>query len=138
MEILQKITSSVEISLSQHFEQIYSSHISHRTRSPNFSISYTQDILQILQVLPSSSSSSLFLSFHDSAKLLNCQKWNWLLPLMMYFTDNRTWCSLLSSSSFPQLLRPYFAVTNWWVSYSLRHLPFLGKLFSEISSKFLQ
>ena len=38
----------------------------------------------------------------------------------------------------PELFRPYFAVTNLWVSCSLRHLHFLWKLFSRVSSKFLR
>ena len=37
-----------------------------------------------------------------------------------------------------QLFRPYFAVTILWVSRSLRHLQFLGKLFSWVSSKRLR
>ena len=37
-----------------------------------------------------------------------------------------------------QHFRPYFAVTILWVSRSLRHLQFLGKLFSWVSSKLLR
>ena len=63
--------SSVEVSLlSQYFGHIYSSHISHWTQSPHFSVSFIQRILQTLQVVPSSSSSSLSSSFYDSGKLL--------------------------------------------------------------------
>ena len=67
-------------------------------------------ILQILQVVPSSSSSSLFSSFDDSAKLLHSH----------------------------EFFRPYFAVTNLGVSRSLRRLHFPGKLFLGVSSKCLR
>ena len=36
-----------------------------------------------------------------------------------------------------QIFRPYYPVTNERVSRSVRHLRFLGKLFSGVSSKFL-
>ena len=36
-----------------------------------------------------------------------------------------------------QVFRPYFAVTNLWVSPSLGPLPFVGKFFSGVSSKVL-
>ena len=63
-------------------------------------------------------------------------RWTWLLLLLRYFfIDSRTWWHLLSPSSPPKLLWPYFAVTNSSVSLSMTHLRFLGKLFSGVSSK---
>ena len=69
--------------LSLHFGQIYSLYILHWTQSPYFSLCSIQGILQILQVEPwFSSSSLLLLSFDDSAKLLHwcdgpgcCSSW---------------------------------------------------------------
>ena len=75
--------------------------------------------------LPSSCSSSLLSSFGQAVAL---PRWTWLLLLQRYFiTDNRAWWYLLSSFSPlppPQLqrFRPDFAVTNLWVSRSLRQL----------------
>ena len=46
-------------------------HISHWIQSSHFSVSSIQRILQILQVVPSSSSTVLS-SFNDSVKLLHC------------------------------------------------------------------
>ena len=50
------------------------------------------------------------------------------------------WQPYLMVSSFlslpPQIFRSYFVVTILWVSRSLRHLRFLGKLFSGVSSTF--
>ena len=46
-------------------------HISHWIQSSHFSVSSIQKILQILQVVPSSSSTVLS-SFNDSVKLLHC------------------------------------------------------------------
>ena len=64
----------------------------------------------------------------------------WLQLLIRYFfTDNCTWRYLFSLSSHLSHKRfwTYFAVTNLWVSLSLRLFRFLGKLFSRVSSKFL-
>ena len=65
-------------------------------------------------------------------------RWTWLLLLQRYFfIDNRTWWYLLSSSSpYPHLFRPFLVVKNLWVSRSVRHLRFLGKLFLGVSSNF--
>ena len=53
-------------------------------------------------------------------------RWTWLLLLLMYFfIDNRTWWYLLSSSFFPLSS-----------SRSFRHLRFVGKLLSGVSSDF--
>ena len=68
--------------LSQHFGQIYLSHISNWTQPLHFSISSIQGSLQFLQVERPSSSSTLHPSFHDSAKFLHscdgpgyCSSW---------------------------------------------------------------
>ena len=63
-------------------------------------------------------------------------RWTWLLLLLKYFfIDNCTWWYLRCSSCFtPQLFPLNFTVTNLWVTRSLRHLCFLGKLFSGVSS----
>ena len=53
-------------------------------------------------------------------------RWTWLLILLIYFfIDNRTWWYLLSSSFFPLSS-----------SRSFRHLGFVGKLLSGVSSDF--
>ena len=79
---------------------------------------------------------SIIISFFIAAlvirwfgKITALPRWTWLLLLVRYF-------SLLSLP--PKLFPPYFAVTNLWVSRSLRHLLFLGKLLSGVCSKFLR
>ena len=99
-----------------------------------FSVSSMQEILQTLQVVQSPSSSLLLSSLMiwpntdcciaamDLTAGLPDDFIHWLFPLLL---------APLSS----QIFRPYFVVTGL-VSRSLRHLRFLGKLFSEVSAKF--
>ena len=81
--------------LSQHFGQIYLSHISNWTQPLHFSISSIQGSLQFLQVERPSSSSTLHPSFHDSAKFL-------------YSCDGPGYCSSWCISSLTTVLDGIF------------------------------
>ena len=121
--------------MSQHFGQIYLSHILHWTQSQFLRQFYSGDVANFVGSTIMSFS-LLLSSFDDSAKLLRCR-------------DGPSCCSSWGTSSlanvpdgifFPlylpsQLFRPYFAVTNLWMSRILRHLRFIGKLFSRVFSK---
>ena len=75
----------------------------------NFSVSSPQEILQILQVLPSSSS-SLLSSFNDSAKSLHCHIGLVAAPPEV----NLHWkpCLMVSSLLIPYLMVSSFLI--WW------------------------
>ena len=105
----KKKTSSAEIS----------SHISHIMQSPNFSVSSIQGISQILQVVPSSSS-SLLSSFDDSAKWLHYRD-----GLSCCFSWGISWEPYLMVSSFLFLFFS-FCCNSLQASHSLRHLSFPG------------
>ena len=131
MQILQKKkkkkkkSSSAIYFLSYHFGQIYSSHIPRSTKSPLFSVTFLQGIYQILQVVPSYSS-SLLSSFDDSAKLLHCHDepgccFSWRISSLTTVPDG-IFCLISLHWTF----WPYFAALNLWVCCSLRHLHFLG------------
>ena len=95
-----------------------------------------QGILQILQVAPSTSSSSALSSFDDLARLLHhrggpgsCSSWG--ISTLITVPDG-----IFNSSSFLLIFCwPYFAATNLWESLSLTHSCFLGVLFTGVSSK---
>ena len=118
----------------------------------NFSVSSPQEILQILQVLPSSSS-SLLSSFNDSAKSLHCHNGpgccsTWGKSSLKtvsdgifssYTVSDGIFFSYLMVSSLPLPSRTFsalFCCKNLRVSRSLRHLCFLGKLLFKMSSRF--
>ena len=119
--------------LGEHIHRIY-------RIEPSFSVSSIQGIMEILQVVPSSSSSSLLSSFDESAKLLHCCNWQGCSSCgisSLTTVPNGIFFPFLFS---PQIFLPYFAVRNLWVSCSLRHLHFLGEVVLEsslnISSRF--
>ena len=110
----------------------------HWTQSAHFPVNYFRGILQILQVVPSSSS-LLRSSFDDLPKLLNCcnvpasySSWGssplTTVPDVIFFSHPLSF----SRKHFWH----YFAVTSLWVSRSLRHMCLLGKWLSGVSSKF--
>ena len=137
-----KKSSSAEISppAIAQWADIFITYITHWTQSPHFSVSSIQWVLQILQVV-TPSFSLLLSSFGDYAKLLHCREGpacfsSWVISSLTTVFDG----IFFPLPLFPQLFRPYFAVSNFWVSRSLRHFRFLRKTvlksFLNISSRF--
>ena len=92
----------------------------------NLLLSSIQGILQILQVVPLSSTSSLLSSLDDLAKLLHCHDGHDCCPSwgISSFIDNRTWWYLLSSSSplpSPSIFSGYKCLVYWDICAFLRN-----------------
>ena len=86
----------------------------------------------------SQSSSSLLSSFSGSTKLLHCSDGSgYYFSWGISSVGNRTWWYFLSSFSFPSNFLTLFRCNKLWVSFSLRHLRFLEKLFTGVCSEFL-
>ena len=93
-------------------------HILQWTQSQHFSVSSIQGISKNF------AGSTIF--FFIAAlvtwwfgQIVALPQWAWLLLLRYFFINNLTWWYLLFPL-FLRLFRPYFAVTNLWVSRSLK------------------
>ena len=108
--------------------------IAHWTQCPHFSVSSIQGILQILQVTVFFITALIIRWF---GQIIAFPRWTWLLLLLRYFFIDLEVFSFFFLVSL-KLFSLIISYNNLRVSRLLRHLRFLGKLFSGVSSVFLR